>query len=102
MTAGIAIAAARGLLLAKNKNKLFEYRSHIKLNRPWVYTLFSRMGFVQRKPTTSKSKMKMTDLPTQKKAFLDELVTTVEMEEIPLELIGTRWGLSWSQHPRQL
>ena len=52
VTAGIAIAAARGLLLVENKSKLFEYRGHIKLNRSWAYALFNRMGMIQRKPTT--------------------------------------------------
>ena len=36
VTAGIAIAAARGLLLVENKSKLFEYGGHIKLNRSWA------------------------------------------------------------------
>ena len=36
-TPGIGIA--RGLLLAENKNKLFEYDGHTKLNKSWAYTL---------------------------------------------------------------
>ena len=77
----MAIADARGLLLVENKSKLFEYGGHIKLNRSWAYALFNRMGMIQRKPTTSKSKMNMTDF-AQKKAFFDELVAMVKMEEI--------------------
>ena len=92
MTAGIAIAAARGLILAENKNKLFEYGGHIKFNRSWAYGLFGRMGLVQRKPTTSKSRINEIEFATQKKAFLEDLVTTVQMEEIPVELI-----LNWDQ-----
>lgn len=92
MTADIAIAAARGLIMVENRNKLFEYGGHIKLNRSWAYALFGRMGLVQRKPTTSKSRMDGTDFAMQKKAFLDDLVTTVEMEEISSELI-----LNWDQ-----
>ena len=69
-TAGIAIAAARGLLLVENKSKLFEYGGHIKLNRSWAYALFNRMGMIQRKPTTSKSKMNMTDFAHRKRHFL--------------------------------
>ena len=82
VTAGIAIAAARGLLLVENKSKLFEYGGHIKLNRLWAYALFNRMGMIQRKPTTSKSKMNMTDFAQRKKAFLNDLVAMVEIEEI--------------------
>ena len=70
VTAGIAIAAARGLALAENRNKLFEYGGHIKLDRLWAYSLIGRMGLVQRKPTTSKSRVDWTDFATQKKAFL--------------------------------
>ena len=92
VTAGIAIAAARGLIMVENRNKLFEYGGHIKLNRSWAYSLFGRMGLVQRKPTTSKSRMDGTDFATQKKAFLDDLVTTVEIEEISSELI-----VNWDQ-----
>ena len=36
--------------------------------------------------------MNGTDFVTQKKAFLDDLVTTVQLEEIPAELI-----LNWDQ-----
>ena len=39
LTARIAIAAARGLLLADNRNKLVEYGGHIELNRHWAYSL---------------------------------------------------------------
>ena len=50
VTAGIANAAARGLLLVENKSKLFEYGGHIKLHRSWAYALFNRMGMIQRNP----------------------------------------------------
>ena len=46
VTAGIAIAAARGLLMAEHKNRLVENGGHIKLNRQ----------ILQRKPTTAKNK----------------------------------------------
>ena len=92
VTAGIAIAAARGLLMAEHKNRLVENGGHIKLNRHWAYGFFRRMGFVQRKPTTAKSKFSVENFAAKKKEFLDELVTPVEMEEIPPELI-----LNWDQ-----
>ena len=92
VTAGIAIAATRGLLMADHKNKLVEKGGHIKLNRHWAYGFLRRMGFVQRKPTTAKSKFSVENFAAKKNEFLDELVTAVEMEEIPLELI-----LNWDQ-----
>ena len=76
---GIVIVAARGLVVAENK--LFEYVGHIKLNRSWAYALFGRMDLVQRRPITLKNRMDWTDFATQKKAFLDDLVTKVQIEE---------------------
>ena len=92
MTAGIAIAVTRGLLMAEHKNRLFENSGNIKLNRHWAYGFFKRMGYVQRKPTTAKRKFTVENFAAKKKGFLDDLVTTVEMEEIPPELI-----LNWNQ-----
>ena len=57
VAASIAIAAARGLLLAKDKKLLSENGGHIKLDKQWAYLLFRRMGFALRKPTTAKSRM---------------------------------------------
>ena len=92
VTAGIAIAAARGLLMAEHKNKLVENGGHVKLNRHWAYGFFQRIGFVQRKPTTAKVRFIVENFAAKKKEFLDDLITTVEMEEIPPELI-----LNWDQ-----
>jgi len=92
VTARIAMAAARGLLLAGNQHKLVENGGHINLNRHWAYSLFKRMNFVPRKPTTSKNKHTVKDFARVKKEFLQEVVTTVEMENIPPELI-----LNWDQ-----
>ena len=90
MTVGIAIAAAKGLLMEEHKNRLVENGGHKKLNRHWVYGFFRRMGFVQRKLTTAKSNFSVKNFVAKKKEFPDELATTVEMEEIPPELIKLR------------
>ena len=50
------------------------------------------MNFVQRKVTTAKSKYTITDFDCVKREFLEDVVATVEMEEIPPELI-----LNWDQ-----
>lgn len=70
VTAGIVIAAARGLLMAENKNRLVENGGHIKLNRHWAYGFFKRMGFVQRKPITAKSKFSMENFAAKRRNFL--------------------------------
>ena len=50
------------------------------------------MNFVQRKATTAKSKYAIADFDCVKRQFLEDVVATVEMEEIPQELI-----LNWDQ-----
>lgn len=88
----IAMAAARGLLLSYDKHRLAEFGGPVQLNRHWAYSLLKRMNFVKRKATTAKSKQTESDFEAVKKTFLEEVVTTVTMEEIPPELI-----LNWDQ-----
>ena len=92
VTERIAIAAARGILLSYNKAKLAEFGGHIALTNQWAYSLLNRMDFVQRKATTAKSKHTPENFSSLKKYFLDDVATTVLMEDIPPELI-----LNWDQ-----
>ena len=92
LTTQIVMAAARGLLLASNRNILAEYGGHVRINRPWAQSLLERMGYVKRKATTSKSKYSLADFEQVKKQFLKEVTETVLMEEIPPELV-----LNWDQ-----
>lgn len=92
LTASVAIGAARGLLLAENRSRLAEFGGHIDLNRHWAYSLYNRMGFVQRKSTTAKGKYSAETFIAEKRKFLNEVVLTVEQEEIPPELI-----INWDQ-----
>ena len=78
-------AAARGIVLV-------EFGGHTELNKHWVYSLLHQMNFVQRKVTTAKSKYAIVDFDHLKAEFLEDVVTTVEVEEIPLKLI-----LNWDQ-----
>ena len=64
----------------------------MELSRNWALSLLERMKFVKRKATTAKSKESVADFLERKQAFLREVVTTVEMEEVPIELI-----LNWDQ-----
>ena len=65
----------------------------MELNSHWAYSLLRRMKFVKRKVTTSKNKHSCADLAQLKEQFLSDVVTTVEMEEIPPELI-LNWDLT--------
>ena len=92
VTARVVVAAARAIILTQDRSKLVEFGGHIELNRAWAFSLLRRMKFVKRKATTAKSKLSSTDFAQAKKDFLESVVTTVEMEEIPPELI-----LNWDQ-----
>ena len=61
VSARIAMAAARGILLAYNRSRLVEFGGDMELNRQWVYSLLKRMKFVKRKATTAKSKHSTAD-----------------------------------------
>ena len=86
------MAAAKGLLLSLNRGALAEYGGHINNTRHWIYSLFHRMKFVQRKGTSSQSKYNVTNFAEVKRQFLDAVVETVETEEVCPELI-----LNWDQ-----
>lgn len=88
----IVSAAARGLLLSYDRSRLEEFGGSLRLNRHWAYSLLRRMKFVKRKATTSKSKYSDVNLLALKRSFLEDVVTTVQMEEIPPELI-----MNWDQ-----
>ena len=87
VSARIAVAAARGILLTCDRSMLVEFGRHTEFNRHWAYSLPHRMNFVQRKVTTAKSKHAIADFDRLKEEFLEDGVTTVGMEEIPPELI---------------
>ena len=92
VSARIAMAAARGILLAHNRSRLVEFGGDVELNRQRAYSLLKRMKFIKRKATTAKSKHSTANFMQLKHQFFTDVVTTVEMEEIPAELI-----LNWDQ-----
>ena len=71
---------------------LHEYGRPITLKKSWAHSLFKRMGFVQRKATSALSKHSDDDFEKMKTQFLDDVVATVIMDNIPSELI-----LNWDQ-----
>ena len=92
LSARIVMAAAIDILLKCDRTKLAEYGGHVHLNRGWAHSLVGWMNFVQRKVTTAKSKQSTAEFAELKENFLADVVATVTMEEIPLELI-----LNWDQ-----
>ena len=77
VSARIAMAAARGILLSYDKY------------RYWAYSLLTRMNFVKRKATTAKSKYTGSNFEEAKKSFLTEVVT-IASSTIDPEL-GSDW-----------
>ena len=67
LSASIALAAARGILLSIDHTQLVQYGGHIELNRKWAYISLHRINFVKRKATTSKSKYSPEDIVSSKK-----------------------------------
>ena len=53
----------------------------------WAKSLLHRMGFVKRRGNT-KAKVIVEDFEAHKKQFLFDIMATVEMQEIPPELIN--------------
>ena len=84
VSARIVMAAARGILLSYNKQLLAEYGGPMTLGVPWAYSLLGRMNYVKRKSSTAKSKYTVRDFMQAREIFLNDVVTTVTMEEIPL------------------
>ncbi len=89
VTASVVRAAARGIVMSYCPTQLTELGGHSK---PWAYHLLERMQFVKRKATTAKSKHKPQDFIKLKEAFLADVSSVVEIEDIPAELI-----LNWDQ-----
>lgn len=47
VSARIAMAAARGILLSCNRSRLVEFGGDVELNRQWAYSLLRRMKFIK-------------------------------------------------------
>ena len=87
----IVIAAATGIARRNNSNLLAANGGYIVLSKHWAKYMLERMGYVKRK-ATSKAKVMVENLSTLKQQYLLDIRVTVEMEEIPQDLIlnGTR------------
>ena len=50
--ARLVLAAARGLIIARNRTLLIDYRGSLNPDKPWAKLLLWHMGFVKRKAST--------------------------------------------------
>ena len=53
VSAHLAMAAAKRLMLALNRGALAQHGGHVNITRHWAYSLFHWMKFVQRKVKVS-------------------------------------------------
>ena len=87
VTASVVVAAARGIVMSRDRTQLAEFGGHIQLSPQWAYVLLSRMNFVKQKATTAKSKHTPADFAAAEEAFLNDVIAVVTMDDIPSELI---------------
>ena len=80
----VVIAAARGILTSLDKTKLQLFGGHINLTRHWAHSFLTRMNYAQRKGPQQRASFLRKILQRE---FLEDLRATMEIEEIPPELI---------------
>ena len=82
----IVIAAACGIIMAKNRQHLVEFGGSIDLNNSWAQSFLRRLNFVQRKGTKAARKLP-ENFPEQKELFLSKIEEIVTEKRIPDDLI---------------
>ena len=87
----ITLAAAKGIVLARDANMLSESGGYLSLTSDWAKRLMSRMGLVKRKATTT-VKITPNMFEDLKKQFLDDIETVSKFEGIPKDLV-----INWDQ-----
>lgn len=92
----IVVAAAEGIVAARDSGLLREHGGHIEISKAWAKSLFKRMGYVKRKSSNA-GKVTVSHLNELKEAYLADIQAEVVMNEIPHELI-----FNWDQTAIQL
>ena len=87
----IVRAAARGIVQTMGTTRLAEYGGPSTLSVAWAKSLLQRMNFTKRRGST-KSGMAPDNFEKVKETFLSEIIETVEMNDIPGDLI-----FNWDQ-----
>ena len=89
----VVLAAAEGVITARNRSVLLKYGGHIKLGRPWAVSILRRMGFVQRRESTqTKAKLSDQQISRMKQTYLTQVSGMVKAHKIPPELV-----INWDQ-----
>ena len=91
MGSAVVVAAARGIVIAKDPVMLAENGGHVLLSKSWAQSLMMRMGLVKRKVSTKKPTM-FEEQFQQRKKTLDQLTLFGNAHDIPSSLI-----MNWDQ-----
>ncbi len=81
------MAVAHAIVQHYDPSALKDNGGYINIGRNWALSLLGRMKFVKRKATTAKSKETNSYFEERKRQFLEDVVNTVRIEEIPADLI---------------
>ena len=87
----VVIAAATGIVKAKDPSILLENGGYLDLSKEWAQRLMSRMGLVKRKGSTA-AKITAESFDRLKEQFLTDIETISKFENIPKELV-----INWDQ-----
>ena len=87
----IIVAAANGIVSAKDPSLLVSRGGSISINKNWAKSLLSRMKYVKRKCSNA-GKVSLPNFKTIQAVFLADLKAEVLMNDVPDELI-----LNWDQ-----
>lgn len=87
----IVMAAAVGIVSARDLTKLSSHGGHIQITKPWAKSLLTRMGYVKRKCSNA-GKISVTRFAELQEVFFADIKAQVLMNDIPDELV-----INWDQ-----
>ena len=89
----IVLAAAEGIIAARDLSLLVEHGGHTHLTKSWAKSLLNRMGYVKRKCSNA-GKVSIFRFEEIQRDFLADIQAEVVMSDIPADLI-----FNWDQTP---
>ena len=89
----LVLAAATGLVVAKDRTLLKQHGGHLELKRSWGISLMKRMGYVQRRGSTqSKRKVSDEEFLQLKQSFITQVHGMIKVHQILQQLV-----FNWDQ-----
>ena len=85
------MAAANGIIAAKERSLLCEHGGHLKLTKAWEKSLLGQMGYVKRKCSNA-GKVTYAHFEELKEDFLVDVKAELLMNDIPQDLV-----FNWDQ-----